>query len=210
LTRKTSVRWSVSTAGFLGRYISVAALSLLQFTTQAQADYFVNNYVTCNMQIASGINPNLCVSYSSTNDGSDVLLLPCSRNANQNWSVRLFPSSGIWFETVTRDKVLEVSNWNRDPRGRVQIWGLNTPTLRSSQMWNIVPTVLRTAAPGSFFVNILNENSELCLDITEDSVAVGTRLWQWACNGSEAQIFILNTLSTACPDPQIRRPRPAD
>jgi hypothetical protein len=111
-----------------------------------------DNNVSCNVQVASGANQDLCVSYSSTNDGSDVTLLPCSSNLSQNWNVRISPDSGIWFEAgAQQGKVLEVSNWSQDPRGRVQIWGLNIPAYRSSQMWNVIPTVLRAAVPGSFF-----------------------------------------------------------
>lgn len=154
----------------------------------------------CGMRIESAEFPHLCLSYTDTVDRSMALLRPCSGTISQSWNIRLADDGGIFLESAqAAERVLEVAGGSTDWGGRVQFWGLNISTWRRHQQWNIVPAVRRPMSSSSFAVNILSENSKLCLDVRWGHMAEGTQVWQWPCNGGYAQAWrIVGSSNPSC------------
>jgi hypothetical protein len=142
----------------------------------------------CRVQIVSAAHTDFCLSYESTADGSIALLRRCSTSLSYSWNIRLADDGGIFLESSQApQRVLEVSGGSMDWGGRVQFWGLNIPAWRRHQQWNIVPAMRRPLSYSDFAVNILSENSRLCLDVRGWWMAERTQVWQWPCHGGTNQ-----------------------
>ena len=181
----------------LASCILIAATAILA-VQPARADWG-DGVANCGVQIVSTLVPSLCLSYADTVDRSSALLRPCSGTINQSWNVRLADDGGIFLESAqAAERVLEVADGSTTSGGRVQFWGLNVPWLRRTQQWNIVPARLRATTFQDFAVNILNENSRFCLDIQWGNAVEGTPVWQWPCNGGDAQTWRLIVTNPDC------------
>jgi hypothetical protein len=168
---------------------AAAALSLAALCTDTALGQWDDKVSNCSVQIVSLRNPALCLSYTDTVDRSTALLRPCA-TVGQRWNIRLADDGGIFLESAqAAERVLEVAAGSSDAGARVQFWGLNIPTWRRHQQWNIVPAVRRGTTFYDFAVNILNENSKKCLDVQWNNQVAGTPVWQWPCNGGDAQTW---------------------
>lgn len=195
----------------LARCISVAALCSFTIAAEAADD----RYASCGVSIVTDArspddNQPRCLGYADTSNGQQARLLGCADTSHILWNIKMAGDGGLFLEPITNhDAVLEVSNWSTHRgqfsndgnivSGRVQFWGRNIPSQRSSQEWNIVP---RVGQAHSSAINIVNENSQLCLDIVWGAIRTNNVVWQWPCNGPAAQAWIL-TAGETCPDPRI-------
>ena len=134
-------------------------------------------------------NSGKCVdaAAASTANGTAVQQYTCNGTTAQEWGFRAGADSG-YYEIVNfngAQPAVDVDGPSTANGAVIHLWANGG---YSSQEWQPV-----LESSGRY--HLVNHNSGLCLDVPSASTADAVQLQQYACNGTAAQSFALNTVS---------------
>jgi hypothetical protein len=123
------------------------------------------------------------VQHSELFDSATVDIWPYNGSNTQYWGV--VPHGSGWNQIINYNSglCLAVGNSGSTAQGTDVIqWQCNGAT---DQQWIFVFRGIYHSGLPVFSIH--DRRSGLCLDVPHSSTTAGTALWQWACNGSDAQ-----------------------
>ncbi|WP_126629528.1 RICIN domain-containing protein [Dictyobacter alpinus] len=149
---------------------------------------WVPKYIYPNPSYWTNLNANMEMDVygNSTNNSAHIDQWPYNGQNNQRWSMAPYYSNGYGYFTVTSvnsGKCMGVQGASTAQGASVVQYTCNNS---HDQSWLWVWTGSFTS-DGWPIWNIVNENSGLCLGITEASQTAGTYAIQWDCNGNADQ-----------------------
>lgn len=157
--------------------IAAWVLSVYVCTQNAQGNFLGTWWVNTNSVLVFEVY------HSQTNDGAIVDQYPYNGSDTQYWLPVQYDNGYDELVNVNSGKCLGVGGGSMSWKAPVVQWTCNG---NPDQKWAFSFTG-NYAFNGNPIYNLVDLNSQLCLDVPDSSTSWGTALWQYGCNGTSAQ-----------------------
>lgn len=131
----------------------------------------------------------------------------CIDNANNKWS----SGNKIQIEQCNTDTTYRAQNWQISDDGTIRngtkfcmdVRDSSTAVNATIELWRCSPNRLGQKWSVQSDKTIKNINSNLCLNVINNSVSAWSGLWLRVCDGNTAQLWQISSIDTATPSISI-------